>query len=182
MSVDCYFHTLRGTSHFEAVERRGWRRINLANCTIYPRFRLLPLLIPQTNLPRSTPPRPQKARVPSCCCKIRFYPTLASTLLPFHSRHDSLLNRPLHHAVRSDKRRDREKHLVPRPAQHVPEALGDEVGHGALSVRAQGVGCDAFAGAAAAFVGVAPGADVPSVSAASASVALESGCVRLCVV
>jgi hypothetical protein len=82
----------------------------------------------------------------------------------------SLLNCPLHDSVRDEKRRDGVKHLVPRPAHDVPEALGDEIRHGALSVGAQDVRCDAFAGTAAAFVRVAPGADVPSVCAASARV------------
>jgi hypothetical protein len=72
-----------------------------------------------------------------------------------HSR-DVPLNSPLHCRIRSDKRRDDKQNLVPAPPQHVPEALGDECGHGALSVRGKRVGRNTFARAAAAFVGVTP--------------------------
>jgi len=67
-----------------------------------------------------------------------------------------LLNSPLHATVRNQERWDCVKHLVPRPAHDVPEALADEGGHGALSVRGERVRHDALAGAAAAFVGVTP--------------------------
>lgn len=68
----------------------------------------------------------------------------------------------MHSPIRGNKRRNREQDLVSRAAHDIPEALADEGGHGALAVGRQGVCGDAFAGTAAAFVGVAPAADVPS--------------------
>jgi hypothetical protein len=73
------------------------------------------------------------------------------------------VNSPLHSRVREDKRRHEVKDLVPAPPHRVPEALREGVGEGSLSVRAQGVGGDALSGLAAAFIWVAPAADVPSV-------------------
>jgi hypothetical protein len=72
------------------------------------------------------------------------------------------LNSPLHTPVRDSQRRDKVQHLIPAPAHNVPEALADESSHGALAVGRQDIGDDALAGAAAALVGVTPGADVPS--------------------
>lgn len=76
---------------------------------------------------------------------------------------DSPLDSPLHGAVCNDQRWDEEEDLVPRAAQDVPETLGEEVGHGSLSVGAQGVGDDILAGTAAALIWVAPATNVPSV-------------------
>jgi hypothetical protein len=75
----------------------------------------------------------------------------------------SLLNSPLHQTVCDNEWGDGVEDLVPRPAHDVPEALADEGGHGSLSVRAEGIGHDALAGSAAALVGVAPAANVPSI-------------------
>jgi len=74
----------------------------------------------------------------------------------------SPLNSPLHHAVRRNKWRHDVENLVPRPPNSVPCSLGEPSGKGTLPVRAHGVDDRAFAGLAAAFVGVAPAADVPS--------------------
>jgi hypothetical protein len=105
--------------------------------------------------------------------------------LPNHANGDhrnSPLNRPLHRRIRGNKRRNRKQDLVSRPPQDVPEAVTDERGHGALSVRAKNVRHDAFARPAAAFVWVAPGADVPSVRPLSACVssAMYVVCMRRC--
>lgn len=78
-------------------------------------------------------------------------------------RQDSPLNGPLHRGVSNNQRGDEVEDLVPRAAHNVPEALADEGGHGSLSVGAERVGDYALAGSATALIGVAPGADVPSV-------------------
>jgi hypothetical protein len=74
----------------------------------------------------------------------------------------SPLNSPLHSAVRQDKRRHNIQDLVANATGRVPHALGEEAGEGALAVRRQAVRHDALSGLAAALVGVAPAANVPS--------------------
>lgn len=78
--------------------------------------------------------------------------------------HNLPLDRPLHGGVSGNERGDEVQDLVPRAAHDVPEALADEVRHGALSVGAERVGDCALAGSATALIGVAPGANVPSAS------------------
>ena len=68
----------------------------------------------------------------------------------------------MHQAVCRNERRDNVKDLVLRPPHGVPCSPGEEASKGSLTIRAHGVDNGAFAGLAAAFVGVAPAADVPS--------------------
>ena len=81
------------------------------------------------------------------------------------SRHitDSPLDGPLHSGVSGNQRGNEVQDLVPRAAHDIPEALVDEGSHGTLPVGAERVGDDTLAGTAAALIGVAPGANVPSV-------------------
>ena len=86
--------------------------------------------------------------------------TLPSARIP---QRDSPLDRPLHSGVSANQRGNEEQDLVPRAAHDVPETLADESCHGTLPVGAERVGDDALAGSATALIGVAPGANVPSV-------------------
>lgn len=69
---------------------------------------------------------------------------------------DSPLNCPLHSSVRDGERGNEVEDLVLRSAHDVPEALAEEVGHGALAVGAQSVGDDALARTATALVWITP--------------------------
>lgn len=73
------------------------------------------------------------------------------------------LNGPVHGRVCGDKRRDDVEDLVLAPPNHIPEALGDDIGHGSLAVWAEGEGGHASTGLAAALGGIAPFADVVAV-------------------
>lgn len=76
---------------------------------------------------------------------------------------DSPLNSPLHSGVSGNHRGNEVEDLVARAAHDVPEALADEGGHGTLPVGAERVRDYALARSATALIGVAPGANVPSV-------------------
>jgi hypothetical protein len=84
---------------------------------------------------------------------------------------DSPLDGPLHSGVSGNHRGNEVQDLVPRAAHNVPEALVDEGSHGTLPVGAERVRDDTLAGSAAALIGVAPRANVPSVCGQRAALA-----------
>lgn len=120
----------------------------------------------ESRLHRSTPLRPRLlliTKLSTACFRVQvLIPTAVSTRLSavrtveLAGINDSPLNSPLHGAVCDDERGNKVEDLVPRAANDVPEALCEKVGHGSLSVRAEGVGNDALARAAAALVRVTP--------------------------
>ena len=132
------------------------------SCRAVPDVRLLSIQVAITPNTHSLP-YISSANSARPCFELRYSFLLVSACSALNALHDSPLNSPLHSGVSSNHRGNEVEDLVARAAHDVPEALADEGGHGTLPVGAERVRDDALAGSAAALIGVAPGANVPSV-------------------